>query len=235
MFVTGIICNMIVALFVGRVPFVILIMIRTALTAAANLLFALIKVDSPYWAFGFPAAILSVFGADFVFAAFVAKVSLPHEQSVSGALLQTMMQLGAAFGLVITTIIFNSEATKSFNRDSPSSSIPLTGPPPPPTDATPYKTAMWGGFAFGICGPLLAAVFLRGVGIVGHRDTDTKTDNVKEKYSMDVGGRLEEKREFDEEGEIGMKGDSIEIEEVKRERRSQEEEKKVEVVQQESS
>ncbi|KAI0781757.1 major facilitator superfamily domain-containing protein [Abortiporus biennis] len=218
MFVTGVICNMIVALFVGRVPFVILIVIGTALTAVANLLFALIKVDSPYWAFGFPAAILSVFGADFVFAAgslFVAKVSLPHEQSVSGALLQTMMQLGAAFGLAITTIIFNSEATKSFNRDSPSSPIPLTGPPPPPTDATPYKTAMWGGFAFGICGSLLAAVFLRGVGIVGHRNTDTETKD-KSSTDGDVNERLEEKRDFDEEGEVGMKGDSIEIEEVKR-------------------
>ena len=68
----------------------------TALTAAANLLFAVIRVSSPYWAFGFPAAILSVFGADFVFAAgtlFVAKISLPHEQSLAGALFQTMTQV----------------------------------------------------------------------------------------------------------------------------------------------
>lgn len=71
-------------------------MIGTAFTAVANLLFAVIQVEATYWAFGFPAAILSVFGADFVFAAgslFVAKVSLLHEQSVSGALLQTMMQV----------------------------------------------------------------------------------------------------------------------------------------------
>jgi hypothetical protein len=49
-----------------------------------------------YWAFGFPAAIFAVFGADFVFACgsiFIAKVSLPHEQSVSGAIFQTMTQV----------------------------------------------------------------------------------------------------------------------------------------------
>jgi hypothetical protein len=54
------------------------------------------NASSTYWAFGFPAAVFSVFGADFVFAAgtiFVAKVSLPHEQSLAGALFQTMTQV----------------------------------------------------------------------------------------------------------------------------------------------
>ena len=35
-----------------------------------------------------------------------------------------------------------------------------------------YKAAMWGGFAFGMVGAVLAAVFLRRVGIVGHRPED---------------------------------------------------------------
>lgn len=68
------------------------------LTGVANLLFAVINPEATYWAFGFPAAILSVFGADFVFASgtlFVAKVCLPHEQSVGGALFQTMTQVRA--------------------------------------------------------------------------------------------------------------------------------------------
>ena len=71
-------------------------MIGTSFTAVANLLFALIDINAPYWAFGFPAAIVSVFGADFVTAAgslFVAKVNPPEEQSVAGALLQTMSQV----------------------------------------------------------------------------------------------------------------------------------------------
>ena len=43
---------------------------------------------------------MSVFGADFVFASgtlFVAKVSLPHEQSLAGALFQTMTQVRLPF------------------------------------------------------------------------------------------------------------------------------------------
>jgi len=60
----------------------------TIFTGSAGLLFALINPSSTYWAFGFPAAVISVFGADFVFAAgtiFVAKVALPHEQSLAGS------------------------------------------------------------------------------------------------------------------------------------------------------
>jgi hypothetical protein len=70
----------------------------TTLTGVANLLFAVIDVSKSYWAFGFPASIVAVFGADFVFAAgtlFVAKISLPHEQSLAGALFQTMTQVRA--------------------------------------------------------------------------------------------------------------------------------------------
>jgi hypothetical protein len=68
----------------------------TSFTGLAALLFALINPSSLYWAFGFPAPIVAVFGADFVFAAgtlFVAKVSLPHEQSLAGGLFQTLTQV----------------------------------------------------------------------------------------------------------------------------------------------
>jgi len=68
----------------------------TSLTACANLFFAVVKPSQTYWAYGLPSAILSVFGADFVFSAgtlFIAKVALPHEQSVAGALFQTMTQV----------------------------------------------------------------------------------------------------------------------------------------------
>ena len=43
----------------------------------------------------------------------------------------------------------------------------LNAPRPAQLDA--YRAAMWGGFAFGVLGSLLAALFLRHVGIVGHR------------------------------------------------------------------
>ena len=107
--------NVIVALVVGKVDVIYLMcnvhyialrppwaddhpsaVLGTSLTASANIFFAVVRPSQTYWAYGLPSAILSVFGADFVFAAgtlFIAKVALPHEQSVAGALFQTMTQV----------------------------------------------------------------------------------------------------------------------------------------------
>ena len=63
-------------------------------TTIACLLFAIIVPSTTYWAYAFVATIVSVMGADFVFSAgtlFIAKFALPHEQSVAGALFNTMM------------------------------------------------------------------------------------------------------------------------------------------------
>jgi len=169
MFVTGVICNIVIAVVIGRVPIVYIVVMGTALTGTASLLFALISPSSPYWSFGFPASIVGVFGADFVFASgtlFVAKVALPHEQSVGGALFQTMTQIGTAFGLTITTIVFD----KVVKRDTPAGATT-------PADSRAallegYKSAQWTAFAFAMFSSLLAALFLRGVGIVGHNKAD---------------------------------------------------------------
>ncbi|THH07837.1 hypothetical protein EW146_g9190 [Bondarzewia mesenterica] len=154
----------------------------TLLKSFANVFFALIKPAAPYWAFGFPAAVLSVFGADFVFAAgtlFIAKISLPHEQSVAGALFQTMTQLGTAFGLSVTTIVFNRAfARESLNRGdirergwhqrtATCAAQGLSGP---------ERTA----FAFGILGVILS-FFLKEVGVVGH---DAKGDGPKDRHTV---------------------------------------------------
>ncbi|KAG1852786.1 major facilitator superfamily domain-containing protein [Suillus subalutaceus] len=82
----------------------------TLLTASAAILFALIDPTATYWAFGFPATVIVVFGADFVYSSgtiFIAKITLPHERSVSGALFQTVTQLGIAVGLAVSTLVSN--------------------------------------------------------------------------------------------------------------------------------
>ena len=66
------------------------------MTGVAPLLFAVIDTSATYWAYGFPAAIAAVFGADFIFASgslFVAKVARPNEQSVAGGLFNTLAQV----------------------------------------------------------------------------------------------------------------------------------------------
>jgi hypothetical protein len=65
-------------------------------TSIACLLFAIVDPKVIYWGYCFPAIVLSVMGVDVVYTAgtlYVAKISLPHEQSLSGALFQTMTQV----------------------------------------------------------------------------------------------------------------------------------------------
>ncbi|KAG7446056.1 putative efflux transporter [Guyanagaster necrorhizus] len=153
MFISGVICNTIVAFVAGRVPFIYFMVSGTALTSTASLLFALINPSATYWAFGFPASVLSVIGADFVFAAgtlFIAKASLHHEQSVAGAVFQTMTQLGTSFGVTISTVVYDrvlSARASDYGTDS------LNAPKPAQLDA--YQSAAWSDFAFGIFGKCL--------------------------------------------------------------------------------
>ncbi|KAJ6468230.1 MFS general substrate transporter [Mycena sanguinolenta] len=155
MLVAGLLCNVFVMLAISRVDFALLVAFGTSFTALAALLFAIIKPSSPYWSYGFVAPIVSVFGADFVFASgtlFVAKVALPHEQSLAGGLFQTLTQLGTAFGLAITTIVQDAAGGKSAGNDAPLKA---------------YQAAQWTSFGMAVLCTILAAVFLRGVGFVG--------------------------------------------------------------------
>ncbi|KAJ7765345.1 efflux transporter [Mycena metata] len=168
MFVTGIICNVVVALIVRRVPTQLILASGTLTTALAPLLFALIRPSAPYWSFGFPAAICSVVGIDFLFAAGMLMVSDavgPGEQSVAGGVFQTMTQLGTSFGVTASTILFNHIQGRAnfFQKDA----LPS------------YQAAMWMGVGFGGLATLLALVALRGVGTIGKqpqgpRDTTEK-------------------------------------------------------------
>ena len=70
--------------------------VGTLLTAFGNIFFALVSNGQSYWSYGFPSAVIVVFGADFVFSSgtlFIAKCALPHEQSVAGALFTVMTQV----------------------------------------------------------------------------------------------------------------------------------------------
>nr|ACZ59476.1 putative efflux transporter [Flammulina velutipes] len=191
MFVSGVICNFIVAKTVARISFVWFMVIGTALTSVASLLFAFIDADVTYWAFGFPAACLSVVGADFVFATgtlFAAKVALPHEQSLAGALFQTMTQLGTSFGLTVSTIVFDRvivqrSAALGVTVDSTGVGAPR------PAQLDSYYAAEWSNFAFGALAALVSIIVFRNVGIVGHED-----DTVSEKTARNSEEVKEEKR-----------------------------------------
>ncbi|EAU84975.2 efflux protein [Coprinopsis cinerea okayama7 len=157
MTVSGILCNIFIGIFVARIPIVYLTVIGTGATAVACLLFAIIEPEVTFWAYGFPAAVLVVLGADFIFSAgtiYVAKVAQLDEQSVAGGLFNTMTQLGTALGVTVSTVVYNSISARA-------------GPDADPLPA--YHAAQWANFAFGVIGAILAFVFFRGVGVVGDR------------------------------------------------------------------
>lgn len=154
MWVTGVLCNLAVALFIGRLGLAWIVgafpcsispspiasatfgleaphpfphkrnqtepltntpptAIGTLLTGTASLLFALINPAAPYWAYGFPAAVFSVFGAEFVFASgliFVAKVSEGGEQSLAGGLFNVMTQVNAVTSVLPFPICIPKES-----------------------------------------------------------------------------------------------------------------------------
>ncbi|EGN99471.1 hypothetical protein SERLA73DRAFT_182421 [Serpula lacrymans var. lacrymans S7.3] len=181
MFVTGCLCNFFVAVLVGRLPMVIFAVSGTLLTASAGILFAVINPSVTYWAFGFPSTVFSVFGADFVFSSgtiFIAKIAMGHEQSVAGALFQTMTQLGTAFGLTISTIVFNSTVNKESLALGVVPNIDGTNTPQA-AQLKGYRSAQWTACSFCLFAALLAAVFLRGVGVVGHKKKGADHDSEK--------------------------------------------------------
>ncbi|QRV75050.1 major facilitator superfamily transporter [Ceratobasidium sp. AG-Ba] len=171
MAVSGLLCNLVVALVVGHVSGTALIAFGCFFTSLASLLFAVIVPSTTYWAFGFPAAAVVVFGADFMFATgslFIAKIALPHEQSVAGGIFNTVNQLGTAFGLAIASVVSDSVRRKALRESGGEDQLGslLRG----------YRAAFWTCFGFGIVALILTVVFLRGIGIVGHRDETNDKD-----------------------------------------------------------
>lgn len=81
------------------------------------------------------------------------------------------MQLGTAFGLAITTIVFDSSLRRATEKEGGATRN---------AQLTAYHAANWAVFAFGIFSAVLALLVLRGVGVVGHQ-TPPPTQDVEEK------------------------------------------------------
>lgn len=113
-----------------------------------------------------------MFGADFVFASgtlFVARVAGPGEQSVAGGLFQTLTQLGTALGLAVTTIVHNSVLKNAAGAVDDATAANLDEDASRSAQLKAYHAAQWAAFAFGVFASVLAAIFLRGVGVIGDR------------------------------------------------------------------
>ena len=122
------------------------------MTECACLFFAMIDLNVPYWAFGFPSAYLITLTVDFMFTSgtlFISKISLPHEQSIAGVLFQAMTWIGSTIGLSVSTIIFNGilraqSCYLGVSVDQEGDNTPMAA------QLKAYQAMMWTEFVFGI-------------------------------------------------------------------------------------
>jgi MFS family permease len=88
---------------------------------------------------------------------FVAALALPEEQSVAGAVFQTLVQLGGSFGLAFTTLINVAISTKSLDAGKTTEEARLDG----------LHAAFWLGAGCSFGALILAMIMLRGMGAIG--------------------------------------------------------------------
>ncbi|KAK4448142.1 major facilitator superfamily-domain-containing protein [Podospora aff. communis PSN243] len=109
--VAGLLYNIIAGNVLHRINNTFLIAVGSTSYVASNVLLALMRPESPYWAFIFPSLILSVVGADFQFnvANMYVMQSLPsHQQALAGGIFNTIFRLGMAVSLGISTAVFTT-------------------------------------------------------------------------------------------------------------------------------
>ncbi len=153
---------------VSRLPTWMLLVFGNFAASISCLLFSVpISPDTNYFAYGFPAMVLSVIGADISWPCltlFTSK-SLPQkDQAMGGALINASGQIGRCIGLAISTAI--QTAVMAAHRNLPvqdSGGIVMWEP----ASLAGLRAGNWFNFALGISCMALVAMFFRGTGIVG--------------------------------------------------------------------
>ncbi|KAF2260568.1 drug resistance protein [Lojkania enalia] len=170
--VSGVIVAIVTAQLLSRVRGDFILVFGTISVSISSLLFAIpLPTNTTYWAYGFPAMVLSVCGADTLYPTltlFTAK-SLPAEdQALGGALINAVGQVGRAIGLAIDTAI---QTAVIANRKGLSvEDIGGEGHKLLPGDTglkDGIRSAAWFNFGIAWAGLVVVLLFFRGAGKVG--------------------------------------------------------------------
>ncbi len=161
MAIGGISVNIFAAFTLHIIPGRILLITSSLGFLAATILWALTPIDVLYWAMPFPAFILVVVGADLSYNVvnMVALTSVPKElQSTASGIFNTLIQLGTAIGLSISSAIV-------------SAMYPEYGKPGETTDIHKLYHAFKGAFYFavGCAGAGIILSFFINVGTAGSK------------------------------------------------------------------
>ncbi|KAI1425486.1 major facilitator superfamily transporter [Xylaria sp. FL1777] len=169
--VTGTLVAFIVSRLISRVPTWILLVCANTAMSVSCLLFAVpLPRSTSYFAFGLPAFILSVIGADITWPCltlFTSKSLSQEDQALGGGLINASAGVGRAIGLAIDTAIQTAvlarergvsveQAGKLTKWDGPS--------------IVSIRAAEWFNFALSVFCVGVVCVAFRGTGIVGKRE-----------------------------------------------------------------
>ncbi|KAK1572846.1 major facilitator superfamily transporter [Colletotrichum navitas] len=174
----GILVAWAAALLISRVPTYILLVCGHVSVSIACLLFATpIPTDTSYFAYGLPAMVLSVIGADMAWPTLILFVSkaLPQEdQALGGALVNSVGQVGRSIGLAISTAVQTAIMAKA-RGVSVEKAGPVEGWDQPSLDG--LRAANWMNFALGITSLIIVVLFFRSSEIVGREDSAPNKDS----------------------------------------------------------
>lgn len=175
--IAGLLTSFCVAPLLSRVPTYLLLLFGNACVCISNLLMAMpIPAGSTsYFAYGFEAMVLSVFGADTAWPSltlFVSHALPPEDQAMGGALVNAAGQVGRAIGLAVATAIQTAVMASARGR-----SIANVGTVKAHDHATlvGLRAANWFNFALGVVAFFVVIVAFRGSGIVGKAPVRTPT------------------------------------------------------------
>ncbi|KAL1604165.1 hypothetical protein SLS59_003958 [Nothophoma quercina] len=170
--VTGIMVATVTGFILSHVRGDFILIFSTFAVSMSSLLFAIpIPEHTTYWAYGFPAMVFCVCGADTIFPVltlFVAKTLPPEDASLGGALITAVGQIGRAIGLALATAVQTAIIAKEMGVSVDQVGEEGHGLQPwDPALKIGIRGTAWFNFGVSIISMIVVLVFIRGIGIVG--------------------------------------------------------------------
>lgn len=170
--ITGILCALVTGHILSSVRGDYILTFSTICVSISSLLFAIpIPVDTTYWAYGFPAMVLCVCGADTIFPVltlFVAKTLPPEDASLGGALITAVGQIGRSIGLALATAVQTAIIAKE--KGLSIDEVGNQGHGLEPWDdalKVGIRGTAWFNFGMSMISTAVVLLFIRGIGIIG--------------------------------------------------------------------
>ncbi|KAK4540170.1 hypothetical protein LTR36_009756 [Oleoguttula mirabilis] len=167
--VVGVMTIFVTSQILARVKVNYILMFGTLCCTVATLLFAIpINPNKTYWAYAFPAMCLSVLGADTLFPSLILFTahSLPREdQSLGGAIINAVGQVGRAIGLAIGTAI--QIAVQESRAGAAKSAVTGAADLGNPAFLAGLRAAEWFNAGMAFSAFVVVTIAFRGAGIIG--------------------------------------------------------------------